>query len=98
MKITKEDIEHIAHLARLELDRDEIERYTVQVDRILEYMDTLNSLDTKGIVPTSHAMPVVCLLREDEPKRSFAAEESTQNAPEKRGGFFKVPPIIEVEE
>jgi aspartyl-tRNA(Asn)/glutamyl-tRNA(Gln) amidotransferase subunit C len=98
MKITKKDVEYIAHLGRLEIDPNEIELYTMQVDRILEYVDKLNSLDTKDIEPTSHPMPVVCVLREDKVKKSFSQAESIQNAPEKKGGFFKVPPIIETEE
>jgi aspartyl-tRNA(Asn)/glutamyl-tRNA(Gln) amidotransferase subunit C len=98
MKITKKDVEYIAHLARLEIDANEIELYTMQVDRILEYVDKLNSLDTKGIEPTSHPMPVICVLREDKARESFGQAEATQNAPEKKGGFFKVPPIIETEE
>ncbi len=98
MKITKKDIEYIAHLGRLEIDPSEIELYTVQIGSVLEYVDKLNSLDTKGIQPTSHPMPVTCVLREDEVRESFSQEEATQNAPEKKGGFFKVPPIIEMEE
>jgi len=97
MKITKEAVGHIAHLARLELEPEEVETYTVQMDKILQYMDKLNSLNTEGIEPTSHAMPVVCVLREDLAGSSFSAGESTLNAPEKKGGFFKVPPIIEVD-
>lgn len=97
MKITKEAVGHIAHLARLELDPEEVEAYTVQVDSILQYMDKLNSLDTEGIEPTSHAMPVVCVLRDDKAKSSLSAEESIRNAPEGKGGFFKVPPIIEIQ-
>jgi aspartyl-tRNA(Asn)/glutamyl-tRNA(Gln) amidotransferase subunit C len=97
MKITKEAVGHIAHLARLELDPEEVETYTVQVDRILQYMDKLNSLDTIGIEPTSHAMPVVCVLREDRAASSFNTDESTMNAPDRKNGFFKVPPIIEVD-
>jgi aspartyl-tRNA(Asn)/glutamyl-tRNA(Gln) amidotransferase subunit C len=98
MKITKEDVKYIAHLARLEIDPGEIDAYTLQLDNILQYMDKLNSLNTEGIEPTSHAMPVMCVLREDRAGSSFSADESTLNAPEKKGGFFKVPPIIEVEE
>jgi aspartyl-tRNA(Asn)/glutamyl-tRNA(Gln) amidotransferase subunit C len=97
MKITKEAVGHIAHLARLELDTEEVEAYTVQVDRILQYMDKLNSLNTEGIEPTSHAMLVKCVLREDGAGSSFSADESTLNAPDRKGGFFKVPPIIEVD-
>jgi len=98
MKITKDVVEYVAHLARLDLIPDEIEEYTGQIDNILEYMDKLNSLDTKGIEPTSHPMPVICVLRDDVAKNSFTVDASTQNAPEKRGSFFKVPPIIEMEE
>ncbi|MCX5808294.1 MAG: Asp-tRNA(Asn)/Glu-tRNA(Gln) amidotransferase subunit GatC [Proteobacteria bacterium] len=97
MKITKDVVEHVAHLGRLELDPDEVELYTVQVDSILEYMDQLNLLDTEGIEPMSHPMPVVCVLRDDVAKDSFSVDASTQNAPEKKGSFFKVPPIIEID-
>jgi aspartyl-tRNA(Asn)/glutamyl-tRNA(Gln) amidotransferase subunit C len=97
MKITKDVVEYVAHLGRLDLDPDEVELYTQQVDSILEYMDQLNELDTEGIEPTSHPMPVVCVLRDDIAKDSLSVDASTQNAPEKRGSFFKVPPIIEVD-
>jgi len=98
MKITREVVEYVAHLGRLKLEPHEIELYTLQIDRILEYMDKLNSLDTKDIEPTSHVVPVNCVLREDEVKSSFSIDDSTKNAPGKKGNFFKVPPIIEVEE
>jgi aspartyl-tRNA(Asn)/glutamyl-tRNA(Gln) amidotransferase subunit C len=98
MKITKEDVEYVAHLGRLELEPHEIERYTTQLDRILGHMDALNSLDTEGIEPTSHAVPVACVLREDVARESLSMEGSLQNAPDRKGNFFKVPPIIEVDE
>jgi len=98
MKITTEEIEYIAHLSRLELSEDEVSLYTEQVGRILEYMETLNTLKTEGIELTSHAMPVDCVVREDKASFSFTIDESLGNAPERFGGFFKVPPIIEVEE
>jgi aspartyl-tRNA(Asn)/glutamyl-tRNA(Gln) amidotransferase subunit C len=98
MKITKEVVEYVAHLGRLDLEHHEVEIYTEQLDRILRFMDTLNKLDTDGIEPTSHAIPVGCLLREDTVRGSFEIESSLQNAPERKGNFFKVPPIIEVEE
>lgn len=97
MKITRETVEYVAHLARLEFDAGEIDQYTEQIDRILEYMDTLNTLDTAGIEPTSHAVPIDCVLREDRERDSFDVPSSTQNAPDKRGSFFKVPPVIEVD-
>ena len=98
MKITKETIEYVAHLGRLELEPQEIELYTQQIDNILQYMDALNSLNTDGIEPTSHAVPVDCVLREDGVKDSFVVDDSLKNAPERIGSFFKVPPSIEVEE
>jgi len=98
MKITKDVVEYVAHLGRLDLEPHEIDLYTDQLDRILQYMDKLNTLNTEGIEPTSHAIPVECLLREDLVKESLEIESSLQNAPERKGNFFKVPPIIEVEE
>ncbi len=97
MKVTRDVIEYVAHLGRIELDPNEIERYTAQLDSILEYMDKLNSLDTSGIEPMTHAIPNVNVFREDSVAQSFSTEESVKNAPERKGSFFKVPPIIEVE-
>jgi len=98
VKIDKGVVEYVAHLGRLALEPNEVELYTSQLNRILEYMDSLNTLDTEGVESTSHAVPVTCVLREDLAKDSFSVEESILNAPEKIGSSFKVPPIIEVEE
>ncbi|OPY05846.1 MAG: Glutamyl-tRNA(Gln) amidotransferase subunit C [Syntrophorhabdus sp. PtaB.Bin184] len=97
MKITRETVEYVAHLARLDLNAGEIDAYTRQIDSILEYMDSLNALDTDGVEPTSHPVPVACVMREDAVRDSFTAEESVSNAPARTDTFFKVPPIIEVE-
>jgi aspartyl-tRNA(Asn)/glutamyl-tRNA(Gln) amidotransferase subunit C len=97
MKITKETVEYVAHLARLELGPEEIDQYTGQVDRILEHMDVLNGLDTEGIEPTSHAIPIPCVMRPDEVRPSFDVGASLQNAPARKGSSFKVPPVIEVD-
>ena len=97
MKINKTVVEYVAHLGRLELEPHEIDLYTSQLDRILEHMDALNSLDTEGIEPTSHAVPVTCVLREDAGRESLGIEESVMNAPDRKGNFFKVPPVIEVD-
>ena len=97
MKIDKAVVEHVAHLARLQLEPEEIELYTQQIDRILEYMDKLNSIDTTGIEPTTHAVPLGNVFRQDEVNYNFEVEESVGNAPDRKGSFFKVPPIIEVD-
>lgn len=98
MKITKEIIEKTAHLARLELEPHEVDLYTQRIDSILQYMDSLNRLDTDGIESTSHAVPVECVLRDDRARDSFSVDDSLKNAPGRIGSFFQVPPVIEVEE
>ncbi len=97
MKIDKRVVEHVAHLARLQLEPEEIELYTEQIDRILAYMDKLNSLDTAGVEPTTHAVPLGNVFRQDVVDHNLQVEESVGNAPERKGSFFKVPPIIEVD-
>jgi len=71
MKITGKVVEYVAHLARLELGPEEIDLYTQQLDRILAYMDQLNALDTTGIEPTTHAIPLVNVFREDTVQHTF---------------------------
>jgi aspartyl-tRNA(Asn)/glutamyl-tRNA(Gln) amidotransferase subunit C len=97
MKITKDVVEYVAHLSRLEFSPDEVNVYTAQLDRILEYMDKLNMLDTTGVEPTTHAIPLVDVMRADEVSIGLTIEESVGNAPERTDSFFKVPPIMEVE-
>jgi aspartyl-tRNA(Asn)/glutamyl-tRNA(Gln) amidotransferase subunit C len=97
MKITKDVVEYVAHLARLELLPPEVDLYTEQIDRILAHMDQLNALDTTGIEPTTHAIPLVNVFRGDAVDQNFEVEDAVANAPEREGGFFKVPPIIETD-
>ncbi|MCX8116340.1 MAG: Asp-tRNA(Asn)/Glu-tRNA(Gln) amidotransferase subunit GatC [Desulfobacterota bacterium] len=91
----KIDIEKVARLARLELTEEERERFGQQLDQILVYMDQLNRLDTSGVEPTSHAIPLVNVFREDEVSGSFPGQEILSNAPDQEEGYFKVPRIIE---
>ena len=97
MKITKDVVEYVAHLARLELLPAEVDMYTGQIDGILAYMDQLNSLDTTGIDPTTHAIPAVNVFRSDTVDNNLEAGDAVSNAPEREDGFFKVPPIIETD-
>jgi aspartyl-tRNA(Asn)/glutamyl-tRNA(Gln) amidotransferase subunit C len=97
MKITNDVVEYVAHLSRLEFSPEEVTMYTAQLDRILEYMDKLNTVDTTGIEPTTHAIPLVDVMRVDEATVGLSVEESVGNAPERAESFFKVPPIIEAE-
>ena len=91
----KVDIEKVARLARLELSEKEKETFGNQLEQILTYMEQLNRLDTTGVEPTSHAIPIQNAFREDEMKPSFLQEEVLGIAPEEEDGHFKVPRIIE---
>ncbi|MDI6641598.1 MAG: Asp-tRNA(Asn)/Glu-tRNA(Gln) amidotransferase subunit GatC [Elusimicrobiota bacterium] len=95
MKITKKDVEYIAHLARLQLTEEEIEKFTDQLGAILEYMDKLNQLNTTDIPPTTHVMPSSNIWREDIPERYKDTDSILNNAPEKESNYFKVKKIIE---
>ncbi|BCG48796.1 Aspartyl-tRNA(Asn) amidotransferase subunit C [Citrifermentans bremense] len=95
MKITREQVEHVARLARLELSEAELDTFTGQMDSILSYVEKLNALDTEGIVPTSHAVPMENAFRADEPTGSIGVEAALANAPLRAQSFFRVPKVIE---
>jgi aspartyl-tRNA(Asn)/glutamyl-tRNA(Gln) amidotransferase subunit C len=95
MKITRDQVEHVAGLARLALEDDELLSLTDQMDAILDYVEKLNELDTEGIVPTAHAVPLENAFREDEVHPSIGVEKALQNAPEPVDGCFRVPKVIE---
>ena len=94
-RITLEEVEHVARLARLELRPEEKERMRRELDGILAYIDKLRALDIDGVEPTSHAVPLTNIMRDDEPRPSFPRDEMLANAPDPHGGFFRVPKIIE---
>lgn len=94
MKITKEEVVHVAGLARLDLDDDDIELYTKQLGDILSYMDALNRIDTEGVPPTSHAIFINNAFREDEVEPSIPAGRALANAPESEDEGFVVPKVI----
>ena len=91
----KMEIEKVARLARLELSEEEKVTFGNQLEQILAYMEQLNQLDTTGVEPTSHAIPIHNAFRQDEMKSSFRQEEVLGIAPEEESGHFKVPRIIE---
>lgn len=93
--IERKDVEHVARLARLALTEAEIERMREQLNGILAYIEKLNELDTAGVDPTSHAVPLVNVMRDDEPGPCLPREEALANAPDRAGEFFRVPRIIE---
>ena len=95
MKITREEVEHVAQLARLALEDQEITTLTSQMDAILDYVEKLNELATEGIEPTAHAVPMDNAFREDLRAKSIGIERALANAPAQSGSCFKVPKVIE---
>lgn len=95
MTLTRQEVERIAALARLELTDEEKERYREQLSAILDYVDQLQELDTSKIEPTSSVLPRRSRLREDRPERGLPADEVLDNAPDREQNQFRVPPVLE---
>lgn len=93
--ISREQVEHVAKLARLNLTEEETVKYTSQMNAILHFFEKLNDLDTEGIEPTSHVMEVYNVMREDENRPSIDREDALRNAPDQEEGHFKVPAVME---
>lgn len=93
--VTLQDVEHIAKLARLELTDEEKETFTEQMNALLRYAEKLNELQTDDVEPTTHVLPVVNVMREDQIRPSWPLEEVLKNAPEQEEGQFLVPPVLE---
>ena len=93
--ISREDVEHVARLARLALSEAESERMREQLSGILAYIDMLRAIDTAGVEPTSHAVPLVNVMRDDEARACLPPDVALANAPDRSDDFFRVPRIIE---
>jgi aspartyl-tRNA(Asn)/glutamyl-tRNA(Gln) amidotransferase subunit C len=94
MKISKEEVIYVADLARLEVDDQLVDKFAEQLGTILEYMETLESVDTKGVRPTSHAISMTNAFREDEEEQNFNSDSALANAPDKEDGNFIVPKVV----
>ncbi|MEW6674129.1 MAG: Asp-tRNA(Asn)/Glu-tRNA(Gln) amidotransferase subunit GatC [Thermodesulfobacteriota bacterium] len=95
MKITKEEVLHVAHLARLEIEERSIDLLSVQIGKILEYVDMLGQVNTDGIKPTTHAIFLTNAFREDSEAVNMDREKTLANAPDKQEGNFVVPKVID---
>jgi aspartyl-tRNA(Asn)/glutamyl-tRNA(Gln) amidotransferase subunit C len=93
VEISREEVLHVAKLARLALSEDEIERFRDQLSAILEAVGKVSELDLAGVPPTSHPLDLVNVLAEDESAPCLAREDALANAPDPEGGFFGVPPV-----
>ena len=92
MAITREEVLHVAKLARLELTEEEVERLTGELGAILEAVGKVAELDLADVPPTSHPLALVNVWDEDEPRPSLALEDAFANAPKRDGDLFEVPP------
>ena len=90
-----DDVRRVAHLARLEFSSDEEEKLVLELNRILQYMEKLNELDTDGVEPTSHVMPVVNAFRSDVAEEFPHIGELLEQAPEMKERYYKVPRILD---
>lgn len=95
MKITDEIIDYVSSLARLDLNAEEKVKIKGDIEKIIDYMDILNGLDTEGVEPMSHVLPVTNVFREDVALPSVDRELILKNAPESDEGAFRVPKTVE---
>jgi aspartyl/glutamyl-tRNA(asn/gln) amidotransferase, C subunit len=93
--ITKEQVAHIAHLSRLEIQENEVDGYIEKLEKVVELFDTINNAPTENVKPTYHVLDLVNVFREDVAKPGMDREEVLKNAHETEAGQFKVPTIIE---
>ena len=92
MAISREEVLHVAALARLELTEGEVERFREQLNAILEAVGKVAELDLESVEPTAHPLELVNVWADDEPQPSLPVEEALANAPDREAGFFRVPP------
>ena len=94
-KIDKSQVKKVAKLARLDLSGAEIEEFAGQLNAIIDYVERMNTLNTEGVEPMAHCLPVSNVFRDDVIKESMGTEKTLANAPQSDGPFFKVPKILE---
>lgn len=95
MKLSRDEVKHIATLARVGLTEEELERFSEQLSHILESFAILQELDTTGVPPTSHPVPLSNVFRSDAVEGSYPPEDILSNAPQREDGFFKVKAVLE---
>ncbi|QDU63211.1 Glutamyl-tRNA(Gln) amidotransferase subunit C [Planctomycetes bacterium Pan216] len=95
MSFSREQVDKVALLSRLELTDEEKDRISQQLGSILDYIEQLGELDTEGVEPLAHCLPIQNVFREDVVEESLSIDEALGNAPKRRDEFFAVPPPIE---
>lgn len=97
-KVTSEQVEHVANLARLEVSQDEVNEFTQSLEKILNFAGQLDEVDTENVEPTFHVLDLQNVLREDKSEPGIPQEQALLNAKEKEAGQFKVPAIMNEED
>lgn len=95
MKLSREDVLHIALLARLGVSESEVEKFREQLSNILENFEVLQEVDTTNVPPTAQSVPLQTVMRDDEVAPSLPAGDILANAPRREGDFFRVKPVLE---
>jgi len=95
LKLNREEVQHIARLARLGVDEADLEKFSMQLSDILENFEILQQIDTSGVPPTSHPVAVSNVMRDDQVAPSFAPEDILANAPQEEEGCFRVRAVLE---
>jgi aspartyl-tRNA(Asn)/glutamyl-tRNA(Gln) amidotransferase subunit C len=95
VRLTTDEVRHVAELAKLRLTEAEIEQFTGQLSAILEYAERLQEVDTSSVPPTPYILPVVNVMRDDVPEPSLSNKEALANAPDHEDGFFRVRAVFE---
>ena len=95
MALSREEVLHLADIYHITLSDDEVEMMRGQLASILEQFQVLSELDTDDVTPTSHSVPLTTVMREDEPRPSYSADEVLANAPDSYGQYFQVRTVLE---
>ena len=95
MKLSREDVLHIARLARLGLTEAEVEKFSEQLSHLLEHFEVLQQVDTTDVPPTAQAIDLQTVMRDDEVAESLPPDQILDNAPQKEGDFFRVQAVLE---
>ena len=97
-RITREEVEHVAYLARIGLTEEEKRRFQSQLSDILEHVAVINRLNTDAIPPTAQVIPLQNVMRPDAPRPCYPPEEIIANAPRAEDHYFRIPPVLEEQE
>jgi aspartyl-tRNA(Asn)/glutamyl-tRNA(Gln) amidotransferase subunit C len=95
MRLTQDEVRHVAELAKLRLSETEVEQYAEQLSAILEYAERLAAVDTSSVPPTPYVLPLTNVMRDDEPEPGLSNAEALANAPDYEDGFFRVRAVFE---